>query len=158
MPTYDPFKELQTLMNQAFSNGPRSLAMPMDLYKSGDDYVAEVDLPGVDPDSIDIDIDDRTITIRAERKSSSSKESGGWVTRERSYGTYARQITVGSGLALDKIDANYSDGVLTLTIPVAEEAKPRKVQVQRGNGTKAVGGGDEVVPGSVEEQKAEGQS
>lgn len=150
MPTYDPFKELQNIMNQAFSNGPRSLAMPMDLYKSGDDYIAEIDLPGVEPDSIDIDIDDRTITIRAERKTNSTKESGGWVTRERSYGTYARQLTVGSGLALDRIDANYADGVLTLTIPVAEEAKPRKIQVQRGNGTQAVGGGDDVVQGSVE--------
>ncbi len=148
MATYDPFKELQQFMNQAF-NAPKSLTMPMDLRKVNDTYVADIDLPGVDPDSIDIDVDDRTITIRAERQATQTKEGHEWVSRERSFGTYARQLTVGSGLALDKISANYADGVLTLTIPVAEEAKPRKVQVQRSN-TQALDTGKEV-PGSVED-------
>lgn len=149
MASYDPFKELQQLVNQALTT-PKSLAMPMDLYKRGDEYIADIDLPGVDPESIDIDIDDRTITIRAERKGTQTREGHEWVSRERSFGTYARQITVGTGLALDQITANYSDGVLRLTIPVAEEAKPRKVQVQRGGSDRAVGSGS-VVPGSVEE-------
>lgn len=149
MPVYDPFKEIQTLMNQAFS-GAKSLAMPMDLYKSGDTYVAEIDLPGVEPASIDIDVEDRTITIRAERRPDQARQGSEWVTRERSFGTYARQISVGSGLALDKVTGEYNDGVLTLTIPVAEEAKPRKVQVQLGSGAKSLGGSD-VVEGSVED-------
>lgn len=127
---YDPFKELQALVSQTI-NGPKGLSMPMDLYKQGDTYIAEIDLPGVNPESIDIDVEDRTITIRAER-SQADKTREEWVSRERSFGTYARQITVGSGLALDKITGEYTDGVLTLTIPVAEEAKPRKIQVTRG--------------------------
>lgn len=150
---YDPFKELQTIVNQAF-NAPKSLGLPMDLYKKGDQYIADIDLPGVDPDSIDIDVEDRTITIRAERKSHVERETDEWVSRERTYGAYARQITVGSGLALDKITGEYTDGVLTLTIPVAEEAKSRKVQVSRGSGVRSVTSGD-VVEGEAEAPQGE---
>lgn len=140
MPTYyDPFKELQTFVNQALTT-TKSLAMPMDLYRCGDTYRAELDLPGVDPASIDIDVEDRSITIRAERKASRVSKGDEWISRERSFGTYARQITVGSGLALDRITAEYTDGVLELTIPVAAEARPRKVQVQRGAGGRRLEG------------------
>ena len=136
MPTYyDPFREIQSFMNQAM-NQPKSLAMPMDLYRIGDTYHAEIDLPGVDPDTIDIDVEDRTITIRAERKAPAVGKDDEWISRERTFGTYARQLTLGSGLALDKVAGAYEDGVLVLTIPVAEEAKPRKIQVQRGQGAK----------------------
>jgi len=147
---YDPFKELQSFMNQALS-GPKGLGMSMDLYRQGDTYIAEMDLPGVDPASIDIDVEDRTITIRAERSGVqvSHDDDGEWITRERTYGTYARQITVGRGLALDKVTGEYTDGVLKLTIPVAEEAKPRKVQVQRGESTKEIQP-DSVVAGGIE--------
>ncbi len=148
MPSYDPFRELQTLMNQAV-HGQKSFALPMDLYKSGDTYHADVDLPGVDPGSIDIDVEDRTITIRAERTSPSHGEGSEWFSRERTFGTFARQLTVGSGLALDRIRGEYTDGVLTLTIPVAEEAKPRKIQVQRGTSDAAAA----VVAGSVDESE-----
>jgi len=106
--------------------------MPLDLYRTNDTFVIKMDLPGVDPKSIDIDVDDRTLTVRAERAPEvvdSSDEKNGWVSRERSFGTYARQISLGTGLDLAKIEANYVDGVLTLTIPVAEEAKPRKISV-----------------------------
>lgn len=131
----DPFKDLERLFTQSLQ-APHSAAVPMDLYKEGDYYKAEIDLPGVDPASIDIDIEDRTITVRAERR---ARELGGedseWVSRERYYGTFARRITVGSGLALDQVSASYIDGVLTLTIPVAEEAKPRKVAVTFANPT-----------------------
>ena len=90
------------------------------------------DLPGVDPASVDIDIEDRTLTIRAERK---SPEIAGaqWLTHERPFGTFARQLTLGNGVALDQVEAEYVDGVLKLVIPVAEEAKPRKIAVQRGS-------------------------
>ena len=138
---YDPFRELQSLVSQAV-NQTKSLTMPMDLYKSGDVYHADIDLPGVDPDSIDIDVEDRTITIRAERTPRAA-EGSDWVSRERSFGTFARQITVGRGLALDQVSGEYTDGVLTLTIPVAEQAKPRKVQVTRGESSQVIEGSTE---------------
>lgn len=129
---YDPFKELQHFFNQSVGQA-KSQAMPMDLYADGDVYVAEIDLPGVDPESIDIDVEDRTITVRAERKTEARGEGVTWISRERSSGTFARQITVGTGLALDQITGEYTDGVLRITVPVAEQAKPRKVQVTRGS-------------------------
>lgn len=128
---YDPFDSLRRF-DRMFNEGSRGTAMPMDLYRSGDTFTVHMDLPGVDPDSIDIDVDDRTLTVRAERRQDQHAEGATWVSRERTVGTFARQLTLGRGLALDKIGAEYRDGVLTLTIPVAEEAKPRKVTVSHG--------------------------
>lgn len=102
--------------------------MPLDLYRDGENFVARVDLPGVDPASIDVDVEDRTLTIRAERAADEG-ENIQWLSHERPTGTFARQMTLGPGVALDNITASYADGVLTLTIPMAEEAKPRKIQV-----------------------------
>ncbi|MDR0592927.1 MAG: Hsp20/alpha crystallin family protein [Bifidobacteriaceae bacterium] len=131
---YDPFREIDRLVGQlSRAAAPETRTMPMDLYRQGDVYVVKVDLPGVSPDSIDIDVDDRTLTIRAERRPvefDASQEGNSWLSRERVAGTYARQISLGPGLDLSRIDANYRDGVLTLTIPVAEEAKPRKITVR----------------------------
>ena len=150
MPTYyDPFKELQALVSQTL-NQTKSLGMPMDRYREGDTFRADFDLPGVDPASIDVDVEDRTITIRAERQARTVADGGEWVSRERGFGTFARQITVGRGLALDKVSGEYVDGVLQLTIPVAEEAKPRKVQVQRRNEHHAVG---DTIHGEASEQQ-----
>jgi HSP20 family protein len=126
--TYDPFRELDRWFTDV-ARTPATAAMPMDLYRDGEAFVACVDLPGVDPASIDIDIDDRTLTIRAERKAPTTSQEQKWLVHERPSGTFARQLTLGYGVALDKIVAEYSDGVLNLTIPVAEEAKPRKVAV-----------------------------
>lgn len=123
---YDPFAELSALMNSTLRQS--TPAMPMDLYRVGDVYTAKLDLPGVEPGSIDIDVEDRTLTIRAERPGV-DEEGIEWISKERGSGTYARQMTLGYGLDLTKVDATYTDGVLTLTIPVAEEAKPRKIQV-----------------------------
>ncbi|MCL2316845.1 MAG: Hsp20/alpha crystallin family protein [Actinomycetia bacterium] len=131
--TYNPFRDMDRLFNQvARAVSVDGRTMPMDLYRSGDVFTVKMDLPGVDPASIDIDVDDRVLTVRAERAPEvvdTSDEKNGWVSRERSYGTYARQISLGSGLDLASIAASYTDGVLTLTIPVAEEAKPRKISV-----------------------------
>lgn len=129
---YDPFREIQQFVNQTVSQ-TRSSAMPMDLYSTGDEYVATIDLPGVAPESIDIDVEDGTITVRGERHTDTEQEGATWVARERTHGTFARQITVGAGLALDRITGEYTDGVLRLVIPVAEQAKPRKIQVTRGD-------------------------
>lgn len=141
---FDPFSEMDRLFSGA-SRTPASVAMPMDLYRNEDSYVAEIDLPGVDPASIDIDIDGQTLTIRAERSSHAGDQSQ-WLTRERAVGTFARQLTLGSGLATDQIGADYSDGVLRLTIPVAETAKPRKIEVRHTEAAAST----TTVPGSVE--------
>ena len=148
--TFDPFREMDRWFTDV-ARTPASAAMAMDLYRTGDSFVARVDLPGVDPASIDVDIDERTLTIRAERKPDSSEGEQRWLLRERPVGTFARQLTLGYGVALDKIAAEYRDGVLTLTIPVADEAKPRKVSVTHSGGpTQIEGSVDDTVEGSVE--------
>ncbi|WP_297740595.1 Hsp20/alpha crystallin family protein [uncultured Tessaracoccus sp.] len=129
---YDPFREFGRAINSAFRT-PGSVGMPMDLYRDKEAFVANIDLPGVDPDSIDIDIEENTLTVRAERRATVTSEDTEWLTRERSTGTYARQLSLGNGVALDQIEANYNDGVLTITLPIAEQAKPRKVTVTRSN-------------------------
>ncbi|HMQ39472.1 MAG: Hsp20/alpha crystallin family protein [Propionibacterium sp.] len=141
--TFDPFREMDRWFSDV-ARTPASAAMAMDLYKAGDSFVARLDLPGVDPGSIDVDVDERTLTIRAERGSDSVEGEQRWLVRERPVGTFARQLTLGYGVALDRIAADYRDGVLTLTIPVAEEAKPRKIAV-------AHTGGATQIEGSVEE-------
>jgi HSP20 family protein len=141
--TFDPFRDLDRWFTDV-ARTPASAAMAMDLYKAGDNFVARVDLPGVDPGTIDVDIDERTLTIRAERKADATKGDLRWLVRERPVGTFARQLTLGYGVALDRIAAVYNDGVLTLTIPVAEEAKPRKVAVSHT-------GGATQIEGSVDE-------
>ncbi|WP_456847499.1 Hsp20/alpha crystallin family protein [Cellulomonas sp. P5_C6] len=102
------------------------------LYRAGDQYVLHMDLPGADPGTIDVNVEDRTLTIRAQR-TGRPDEGVQWLAKERPVGTYARQLTVGRGLALDDISATYTDGVLTESIPVAEEAKPRRITVQHGS-------------------------
>lgn len=126
---YDPFAELATLMNSTLQ-GPTSPVMSLDLYRKGDNFVATLDMPGVDPSTIDIDVEERTMTIRAERHAVSDDVQ--WISHERPVGTFARRLTLGYGLDLASVTADYADGVLTLSIPVAEEAKPRKIQVSHG--------------------------
>lgn len=141
MATRDPFFDTARWMDQLLGTmretGATVPAMPMDLYRAGDHYVMHVDLPGADPGSVDVSVEDRTLTIRAER-SARSEPDVQWLARERTTGTYVRQLTLGRGLALDQIAASYADGVLTLTIPVAEEAKPRRIEIQHGVGTAAI--------------------
>ena len=134
--TFDPFREL-------FGDAPRTVGMPMDLVRTGDDFVVSIDLPGVDPSSIDIDAEERTLTIRATRNTQAT-DGEQWLVRERPTGTFARQLTLGNGLALDRVEAGYADGVLTLHIPVAEEAKPRKIAVTHADTNRSIEG--EVAP------------
>lgn len=130
---HDPFRTLDRLFGETLrgSAGNAGAVMPMDLYRSGETFVAHIDLPGVDPESIDIDVEDRTLTVRAQRRAPEADDAQ-WLSRERPSGTFARQLSLGRGLALDKIEADYRDGVLSLTIPVAEEAKPRRISVSHG--------------------------
>ena len=111
--------------------------MNMDLYRSGDHFIAEIDLPGVDHSTIHININDRTLTIRAERKSTADDEAQ-WLTRERATGTFARQLALGPGIDAGRIEADYTDGVLTVTLPVAEESKPRKISVAHSGGQREI--------------------
>ncbi len=134
--TNDPFRELERLM-MGNLRAPASTAMPMDIYRKGDTFFAHIDLPGVNPDSIDIDIDDRTLTVRAER-AATADEGIKWLSRERPTGTFARQLTLGYGLAADRIEADYRDGVLTLTMPVSEESKPRKISVSHKDAAQVI--------------------
>lgn len=139
---FDPFREMDRFFTDAF-RAPSAAPMPMDLYRDGEQFVARIDLPGVDPSSIDIDVEDRTLTIRADRHDEVS-EGAQWLSHERPAGTFARQLTLGYGVAMDQIAADYSDGVLTLTIPMAEEAKPRKISVNLEENT----GGRQALSGS----------
>ncbi|WP_026365728.1 Hsp20/alpha crystallin family protein [Promicromonospora sukumoe] len=143
MATYwDPFQEMDRLFGSFASNARQSGTLPMDLFRTGDHYVLSMDLPGVDPGTIDVSVEDRTLTVRAERTQRSGDDAQ-WLVRERPTGTFARQLTVGRGLALDRISASYTDGVLSLTIPVSEEAKPRRIDVTHTSGTTPIGQGSE---------------
>ena len=126
--TFDPFGELDRLANglSQLRTGPR--AVPVDLLKDGDCYVLNADLPGVDPGSIDIDLDGNLLTIRAER-TAAAHEGAQWIAQERRSGSYLRQFTLGDGLDTERISATYDNGVLSLMIPVSERAKPRKIQL-----------------------------
>ena len=136
---FDPFREFDRVAEQLFDRqGPR--LMPMDLYRDGDHYVLSADLPGIDPGSVDIDVDGQLLTIRAER-TPRSDDGVKWITRERSTGSYLRQLNLGQGIDTAGISATYDNGVLSVLIPISERAKPRKVEVQR-----SVGGAQDVTP------------
>lgn len=128
---FDPFRELDRLLGEGLRSVTGSNALPMDLYKEGERFVGLIDMPGVDPASIDIDVEDRTLTVRGERRAPAGNDAQ-WLMHERQSGTFARQLALGKGLATDKIEADYTDGVLRLVIPVAEEAQPRKISVSHG--------------------------
>jgi HSP20 family protein len=150
--TFDPFRDLDRMASQmlASSLAPTRSArwMPMDLYRSGDHYVVNVDLPGVDPGSIDLQVDGNTLTIRAER-TISAEESVQWLAQERPGGTYMRQLSLGDGLDVDKIHADYHHGVLCLTIPVAEQARPRKIEVRTRSKAQGEVQAQEAIKGEV---------
>jgi HSP20 family protein len=102
--------------------------MPMDLCKIDDHYLLTADLPGIDPGSVDVDVDSGTLTISAHR-TARSEEAVQWLANERFFGTYRRQLSLGEGIDATAISATYENGVLTVTIPIAERAKPRKIDV-----------------------------
>jgi HSP20 family protein len=148
---FDPFRDLDRLTEQLLgvSAGTRRAprTMPMDLYRSGDHYVLHADLPGVDPGSIDVSIDNGTLTLRAER-SSRTEESVEWIASERFTGAFMRQLSVGDGVDAERIGATYENGVLTVTIPLAEKAKPRRIEVQATSDSAVISGKAE--PAGVE--------
>ena len=138
---FDPFSDLDAvtrglLSSQAGSDRiPRF--MPMDLYKVDDHYVLTADLPGVDPGSVDVSVDNGTLTLTAHR-SARSADSVQWLTGERFFGTYRRQLSLGEGIDTTRITATYENGVLTVTIPLAERAKPRRIEVSHAAGSQPI--------------------
>jgi HSP20 family protein len=128
----DPFRDFDRLTQQLFGTGTtsRPAIMPMDAWREGDVFVVEFDLPGIQPDTLDIDVERNVLTIRAERPA----RNGDWelLASERPKGLFSRQLVLGENLDLEQIDAGYDGGVLTLRIPVAERAKPRKIEVAVG--------------------------
>jgi HSP20 family protein len=126
---FDPYREVDRLTEQlasTASRAPRSL--PMDAFRRGEQFVVQLDLPGVEPASIDLTVEQNVLTVRAERRFE-PRQGDEVVVAERPHGTYTRQILLGDTLDSESMQANCEHGVLTLTIPVAETAKPRRVQI-----------------------------
>ena len=125
----DPFREFDRLAQQLVGSGTtsRPAVMPMDAWREGDTCVVEFDLPGVPPETLDIDVERNVLTVKAERPT--PNREGEVLAAERPTGLFSRQLVLGENLDLDNVQASYDAGVLRLTIPVAAKAKPRKIQV-----------------------------
>jgi HSP20 family protein len=130
---FDPFRDLDSVaqMLSGRTTGMRENPVPMDAYRDGDRLIAHFDIPGVQPDSIDITVEQNVLTMRAERHWE-LREGQELIIQERPQGMFVRQLFLGEGLDPERVEANYDLGVLTLTIPVAEQAKPRRVSVVSG--------------------------
>ncbi|WP_328460279.1 Hsp20/alpha crystallin family protein [Streptomyces sp. NBC_00448] len=131
----DPFRELDRLTEQFLRPGTwsRPTAMPMDAYRDGDEYVVVLDLPGVPREAIDIDVERNVLVVKAERRPTAHGDGVRMDLSERPLGAFSRQIMLSDVLDTDRIQADYEDGVLTVRIPIAERAKPRKVVVGSGS-------------------------
>jgi len=127
----DPFRDVDRLFQQIWGpqNGARSMAMPMDAYRKDDAFLMRLDLPGIELNSLDLTVEENVLTIRAERPAAPTSEDIEPVISERPYGIFTRQVFLGTNLDTENIKAEYEAGVLTLVIPVAERAKPRRIEV-----------------------------
>lgn len=138
---FDPFAELDRLTSQAWNRGlgAGSSFMPMDAYRSGDHFVVHFDLPGVEAESVELTVEHNVLSVSAQR--SWQPEDGAQVLfSERPQGSFTRKLQLGDGLDSDHIEASYDKGVLTVRIPVAEAAKPRKVEITSGGSNKELAG------------------
>src|SRR6185312_1028344 len=136
----DPFRELDRLTQQLFGqNGTwsRPAVMPMDAYRDGEQFVVHFDLPGVDPSSVDLNVERNVLTVKAERTHSYGEDVELQVA-ERPRGVFSRQLFLGDTLDADRVEASYDAGVLTLRIPIAEKAKPRKIEISGGSTPKQI--------------------
>ncbi|EID13998.1 18 kDa antigen 2 [Mycobacterium xenopi RIVM700367] len=125
----DPFRDFDRWTQQILGTAARPAVMPMDAWREGDTFIVEFDLPGVKADSLDLDVERNVLTVRAERPDLDQNRE--MVSAERPRGVFSRQLFLGENLDTDKIEASYHDGVLRLTIPVAEQAKPRRIEISR---------------------------
>jgi HSP20 family protein len=138
---FDPLRDFDRLAQQMLGDWQATRSFPMDVYRSGDHYVLHFDLPGVDPSSVDLSVEDNTLTVRAQRQPRS--EDVELLVAERPTGEFTRRLVLGNGLDLAGIAATYDGGVLTVTIPVAETAKPRRISI----GSAGSAGGHKVIEG-----------
>ncbi|MFF1872784.1 Hsp20/alpha crystallin family protein [Kitasatospora herbaricolor] len=137
----DPFRELDRLTQQFLNTTgtwSRPTPMPLDAYRAGDEYVICLDLPGVDPQAIDIDVERNMVTVKAERRPRQEGEGIKWELSERPLGVFSRQVMLSDTLDPAGITADYDAGVLTLKIPVAEKAKPRKIEISHSGTRKQI--------------------
>jgi HSP20 family protein len=135
----DPFRELDRLTQQVFGNQgtlARPAAMPLDAWQDGETFVVELDLPGIDPESIDLDVEGNVLTVKAERSNRASDAQ--LLVAERPRGVFSRQLILGDALDTEKVEAGYEHGVLTLMIPVAEKAKARKISISQSGDRKVI--------------------
>jgi HSP20 family protein len=132
---FDPFREI----DQSFSL-PRPVTMPLDAYRDGNRFIVAVDIPGLASDSIELTVEKNVLTIRAERKFD-PEEGQETIIAERPHGSFSRELFLGDTLVADKIEADYDLGVLTLTIPIAEQDQPHRVPVTAGHAMGNGGGG-----------------
>jgi HSP20 family protein len=132
----DPFRDVDRLAQQVLGTAARPAVMPMDAWREGDAFIVELDLPGVDPDSLDLDVERNVLTVHAKRPALDSERE--MVAAERPRGVFSRQLFLGETLDTERIEADYSGGVLRLTIPVAEKAKPRRIQISTRDEKKSV--------------------
>ena len=138
----DPFRELDRLTQQFLGQTgtwSRPAVMPMDAYRSGEEFVVHFDLPGVQPSSIDLNVERNVLTVKAERTGGPGEDVE-WQVAERPRGVYSRQLFLGDTLDTENIQAHYDAGVLTLRIPVTEAAKPRKIEITNGGGARQIEG------------------
>jgi HSP20 family protein len=134
----DPFRELDRLSQQLLGTSARPTLMPMDAWREEESFVIEFDLPGVQADSIDLDVERNVLTVRAERPE--RKGGSDLLAAERPRGVFSRQLVLGDNLDLERIHATYADGVLRLTVPVAERAKPRKIRIDVDGSSRTIKG------------------
>jgi HSP20 family protein len=135
----DPFRDIDAWFDRMTGRTPSNgqWAMPMDAYKRGNDLWVDIDLPGVAADTVDINVERNVLTVSAQRDWE-RKEGDQVYLAERHRGTFRRQVHLGEGLDADRIEARYNDGVLTLRIPVAEAAQPKKIPVTTGSSSRAI--------------------
>jgi HSP20 family protein len=134
---FDPFREFDRLAQSALGPwGLRPAVMPMDAYRHNGQFVIHFDLPGVDPGSVDLTAENDVLSVTAQRRWSQGE--GAVVINERPQSTFSRQLFLGEGVDIEQISAHYDNGVLTITVPVAEQAKPRKVEITSGGNGKAI--------------------
>jgi HSP20 family protein len=129
----DPFRELDRVAQQVFGTHTRPAAMPIDAYRRGEEFVVQFDLPGVDASSIELVVERNVLTVHAERNRSNGDDVE-LLIGERPHGTFSRQLFLAETLDTERLSADYTDGVLTLRLPVKEQAKPRRVTVNAGIG------------------------
>jgi HSP20 family protein len=131
----DPFRDVDRWFQQVWAGqaAATTLAMPMDAYRKEDSFLVQLDLPGVDVESVDLTVEDNVLTVKAERKAAPVSDKVDPVITERPTGTFTRQVRLGTNLDTEHIRAEYEAGVLTLVIPVVERAKARRIEVTSGH-------------------------